>query len=268
MSVRVFDIGTSKYIPLEFMTFPGGERHVKPVDGTPLYANGFLQICAQPRDPWSLLDIALVADYCRRVFNPAELTLYMPYFPGARQDRGAPLTVKVYADLINSLEFDTVIIADPHSDVTPALLDNCRIQRLTDIFPILAVPGPDRAVMLAPDAGAIKRVSELAALTGHHVLNATKSRNPQTGALSNFGVPEIRPEYAVIVVDDICDGGGTFLGLADALGIERNRMYLWVTHGIFSKGLRELQSRFQWIGSTDSLWQYDDPDYVERLFPT
>ncbi|HUF99216.1 MAG TPA: hypothetical protein VMM60_13885, partial [Ilumatobacter sp.] len=55
-----------------------------------------------------------------------------------------------------------------------------------------------------------------------------------------------------VVVDDICDGGGTFIGLANAIGHPKHRMRLWTSHGIYSKPLEPLLERFERIASTDS----------------
>ena len=56
--------------------------------------------------------------------------LIIPYVPYARQDRteidGESFTLKVFADLINSAKFDKVIVFDSHSDVAPALINNCK----------------------------------------------------------------------------------------------------------------------------------------------
>lgn len=44
-----------------------------------------------------------------------------------------------------------------------------------------------------------------------------------------------------LIVDDICDGGGTFIGLAEELKRKNaGKIYLAVSHGIFSKGIDKL----------------------------
>ena len=67
------------------------------------------------------------------------------------------------------------------------------------------------------------------------------------------------------VVDENCDGGGTFIQLAKVFfahrhgtGIEKS-LNLFVTHGIFSKGLNPLKDAgFNCIGSTDSFINYQN----------
>jgi ribose-phosphate pyrophosphokinase len=46
---------------------------------------------------------------------------------------------------------------------------------------------------------------------------------------------------SVLIVDDICDGGRTFIEAAKLLYIEGvNNVYLYVTHGLFTKGIQIL----------------------------
>ncbi len=68
-----------------------------------------------------------------------------------------------------------------------------------------------------------------------------------------------------LVVDDICDGGGTFLGLADKFWKQTSisTLDLYVTHGIFSKGVRELLRMYHNVYSTDSYCRREaDVQYV------
>jgi ribose-phosphate pyrophosphokinase len=107
-----------------------------------------------------------------------------------------------------------------------------------------------RGTILLPDEGAVGRYDNLPWPT----LNATKKRDPLTGKLSGFEVPPISKfgEGPILIVDDICDGGGTFLGIAKELGNSRP-LYLYTTHGIFSKGFVDLRAMFKRIYTTDSV---------------
>jgi ribose-phosphate pyrophosphokinase len=234
-------------------TFSGGEPHVqldpKQIEGQYLWldarlgtADGFLRTLA-------VLDAA-------RACHPRRLGLFIPYFPGARQDRrqpGTPFTLSLYADAIARLAPDVVVTLDPHSDVLAARLD-------IEIIPAHAAMDrlPTYTGWICPDAGAEKRVHEAArALNQHRILHARKTRNAATGKLSGFQCEPITTPGNYLVVDDICDGGGTFIGLADAIrapGTESadHTLDLWTSHGIFSKGLGELLNRFRAIHTTDS----------------
>ena len=94
------------------------------------------------------------------------MTLRLPYLPYARQDRvtvaGEPLSVKVFCTLINAMKFDRVVVADPHSTVAPALLDRVEIESAEGFLgQVLALPGRGGVALVAPDAGAHKRVLAL-----------------------------------------------------------------------------------------------------------
>lgn len=251
----------SKIVPYKHFTFSGGEPHIEILDP------GFLTDVAitidarvaSGEDMMELLAVTAAVKAC----NPSKVRLFIPYFPGGRQDRaelGYAFTVKVYADLINAQEYDRVTIVDPHSPVTPALLDRVRVidpsywirqfilEHDWSSYPLTG--------LICPDAGAERRTLKLAKhLRIPNVVFARKKRCPRTGDLSGFSLEALPDRGSYLLADDICDGGGTFLGLAkeyrkDPFGCDH--LLLWVTHGIFSKGIDKLVNAFDLIGCTDS----------------
>ncbi|MFA8299606.1 MAG: ribose-phosphate diphosphokinase [Hyphomicrobiales bacterium] len=186
--------------------------------------------------------------------------LYLPYFPAARQDRvmrvGEPLSVKVYADILNSQSFQSITIFDPHSDVTAALLNNCRVvSNHKFISKVIDDIEQDQLQLVSPDQGALKKVYGLSSCLGiDKVVECSKHRDVKTLQLSNFKVyTEDLNQNPCLVVDDICDGGRTFIGLAKALK-EKNAgdLYLAISHGIFSYGFEELLRYYKCVYTTDS----------------
>lgn len=182
--------------------------------------------------------------------------LILPLVPGSRQDRlntsGDQLfTAKSVADAINARAFPSVTILDPHSDVTPALIDRCRVVSAADC---IKPPAGKYAAVVSPDAGAEKRASAVAQKLGVPLLHGWKKRDVSTGAISGFGLePSPVPTGSlVLVVDDLCDGGGTFIGLADKLDEAGLKAHLWTTHGLYTRGTAELLRRFGHIYCTDS----------------
>jgi ribose-phosphate pyrophosphokinase len=73
--------------------------------------------------------------------------------------------------------------------------------------------------------------------------------------------PELAEGRNCIVVDDICDGGRTFVEIAKQLP-PVTKLVLAVTHGIFSKGLRELLQYYNEIVTTNSLYPHAE-DVIE-----
>lgn len=265
-----------KSIAFEAFTFNGGEPHIKikadigkvshdlfsnkKTDLVPPKGNDHrdeVLITTRIRS-FKELGFLLVATDALKRMGVTKISLLLPYFPAARQDRvmvkGEALTVKVYADIINAAQYETVIILDPHSEVTPALLQ--RVQVINNhSFVQKAIAKEIDYLLISPDGGALKKVYKLAQhLNGQTVIECSKMRDVKTGELSGFKVfAEDLQGKTCVLVDDICDGGGTFLGLAKALKAKNaGKLILVVTHGIFSKGLAELTTVFSEIYCTDS----------------
>jgi ribose-phosphate pyrophosphokinase len=250
-------------ILFKWFFFSGGEPHVE--IELPEFLVG-KEVCIEARlgSPQGFMVLLALTDAIKRC-GPALLDLLLPYFPGARQDReeaGYALSVKMYADLINAQGYDSVFILDPHSPVTPALLDRVIILDhipLVETFLRDAGITPNGIGIICPDAGAERRTLELAFAIGcDNIVFARKKRDPRTGSLSGFSLDSLPTEGTYLIADDLCDGGGTFCGLAEEYLKDpkgTGSLLLWVTHGIFSKGLEgvEYMSKFfTRIGCSDS----------------
>jgi len=247
--------------------FPGGEPHFRITDNG--WGDGEKVLIVTRINSFNDLGMLAVAvDAIQRIGNYGSLMLHLPYFPGARQDRvcneGEALTVDVYATAINSMGFNMVHILDPHSDVAPALIDNCEVRNnhtfVEACIHDLYGNSDNDMLLISPDAGANKKIKDLAAHLNDdffiEVVKCDKTRNLSDGSISGFEVYADDLEGKdCLIVDDICDGGGTFLGLAQELKNKKaGDLYLVVTHGIFSKGFLELNKYFKGIYTTDSFF--------------
>ena len=246
-------------IDFETFTFSGGEPHIK--ISSPHTVNEKVMITNRIKSFNDLGFVLLAADALKRM-GVKQLELLIPYFPAARQDRlmipGEPLSVKVMANLINAVGFKKVHVVDPHSEVTPALLNNVEVISNHD-FVKRALEKLDNNLnnitLVSPDGGAAKKIFALSKyLGGIEVVEAGKVRDVKTGKLKDFRVFENDlTGKNCIVIDDICDGGGTFLGLAKALKAKgASKLILIVSHGIFSKGAHELKIHYDHIICSDS----------------
>jgi len=257
--------------------FSGGECHLN-LSNLELSDN--TKIISYLNNSDDIMCLLLAVDAIRRVRAHTKINLTIPYFPYARQDRvcntGEPLSVKVMANLINMLKCNKVVVYDPHSEVTPALLNNCEVISMADI--LLETNFYQHIIdknltFISPDAGAEKKVRETAkrfSQSTHKIdlICATKIRETSTG---NIIATEIHGDFNkkdVIILDDICDGGRTFIELAKTLN-ERGSgdIYLYVTHGIFSKGLSVLKENFKHIYCYHSMLieKEIDSDFVSIL---
>lgn len=218
-------------------------------------------------------DIFLIAqgvDSLRRI-GYTEISLFLPFVPNARQDRamvnGDAFGLKVFANYINSLKFRKVTVFDPHSNVTSALLENCVVIPAY-LFVVEVLKNETGAfTLIAPDEGAIKK-TELSAITlSKDFVFANKKRNPKTGEILDTKIYGDVKDKVVYILDDICDGGATFISLTQKLKQEgASEVNLIVSHGIFSKGLDVLYaSSINTIHTTNSVWQSSSTPKIYNL---
>lgn len=243
-------------IAFKSFTFSGGEPHIK-ID-TDFDKSEEVTVTHRINSFNDLGLLCLTVDALKHM-DVTLANLVIPYFPAARQDRlmipGEPLSVKVYADIINGFGFKKVIVLDAHSEVTPAVLDHCyAVPNHAFIQEVIRLIGTD-VTLISPDGGALKKIYKVSEfLGGVEVIECSKSRDVKTGKLTGFKAYTDNLEGKdCLIVDDICDGGGTFLGLAEELKKKNaGNLYLAVTHGIFNKGFDELKEVFQHIYTTNS----------------
>lgn len=234
--------GGNQNIELKWWTFSGGERNVKIVDTDCIARFGAFTVHCDYRGSDDIIDILLLVNACRNVDRNVKLRLLIPYFPFARQDRvmtpGEPFALQVMVNIIKSCNFNEVEVWDPHSDVLSGMFDPgvLKIVPQEDLVRI----GPDiDACIVSPDAGALKKIYKVAKRVNLPVVEANKVRDVTTGEIIKTKIDDDIKNYTkAYIVDDICDGGKTFVELAKVMR-DKNpsiNIVLHVTHGIFSKG--------------------------------
>ncbi len=213
------------------------------------------------------IELIICANQILKEMGVVNVELYTPYFLGARSDRkfgeGQTNYLKnVICPIINSQGFSKVIVLDPHSDVLEACLTNFHkinnIRLVDDALSYFLKEDEDNKVMLiSPDAGALKKIFDVAKEFGiSNVTTASKTRDVLSGRILRTELPtmDLRGIEHLVVIDDICDGGRTFIELAKAIKeITTLPIHLIVTHGIFSAGFGELEKYFDSIHTTDSI---------------
>ena len=159
--------------------------------------------------------------------------LILPYVPHARMDRvknpDELFTLKYFCEVINSLHFDNVVVSDVHSNVALALLDNIMQVNVAGLIEsVKEVCGAQ--TICYPDEGAMKRYSSI---IKHPYTFGIKKRDWETGKIERLDLVngDSVLDRDVLIVDDICSYGGTFLHTAKALKeAGANNIYLYITH--------------------------------------
>lgn len=198
-------------------------------------------------------------------------TWYIPYKPFARQDRTTGLghateSGMLYQLIQDHLKVERVIFLDVHSDLWPIghkihqfapiryymPFGNCKTGTFNQWEPSFH--------LIVPDKGARNKIPR--AFHSGQITYCDKTRDPVTGKLSGFIVPNIELRYnrPLVLVDDICDGGGTFIGIGKELQKYRKSitLILYITHGLFTKGVEELLKYFDCIVTTNSVCSIDN----------
>jgi ribose-phosphate pyrophosphokinase len=241
--------------------FPGGEvgvdiNNLSQVDG--MHAER-VYVYAQLQNSDDVMALLMATDALRMEFPLAKFMLDLPYIPYARQDRvcnaGEALSIKVFGRLINSLKYDMVQVTDPHSAVSLACIDNVSVRDQYSVFGDIKLSFND-VTIVAPDQGATKKCEEFAKKVGAAgVITCSKTRNLADGKIIGMTVdgPGDMSHLNLLVLDDICDGGRTFIELALLLEARNPKtLELAVTHGIFSKGVDVVSNHYDHIYTTNS----------------
>lgn len=245
------DTGDLVRAPGEVTAYPGGDTAVRHLEPAPAAAVPVVWNTGGTLDYAALGQWVAFHDRARLLAGDGEKSwrpvLVMPYLPSARGDHDITGDAQAAARLTAATGVRHVIAADPHSDAwADAAADwGLTVHDVTAAELIagstLTAPHWDWTAVIAPDRGAIERAGDVASALELPLLTAGKVRDSATGKLSSFTAPAGIGAGRFLVVDDICDGGGTFAGLAHTIHdtAPTAELHLWVTHGLFTGRWRE-----------------------------
>jgi ribose-phosphate pyrophosphokinase len=188
----------------------------------------------------NLMQLLIMMDALRRA-SARRITAVIPYFGYARQDRKTdgrtPISAKLVANLISASGADRVLTVDLHAGQIQGFFDiptdnlfggPVMIDDIKERF------GRDKIVMVSPDVGGVVRARALA-----NKLNAdlaiVDKRRPEAGKSEVMNIIGEVKGARCIMLDDICDSGGTLANAAAALKEQgAASVSAYVTHGVLS----------------------------------
>lgn len=194
---------------VEFGRFPNGEVNL-PIADISLRSYNEVEWMYEADEEFFLL--ALLKDFIDNTITKAYISIH--YMPHSRMDRANEsywFSLKTAAKMVNNMGWDYVHVVEPHSDVTPALLDKSFTVNwcMANIQKVLGMTGSTS--LFFPDAGAAKRYTyNMPYAVGN------KRRNFKTGEIESFTLSGDVHEK-VLIVDDMCSKGGTFVHSARLL---------------------------------------------------
>jgi ribose-phosphate pyrophosphokinase len=257
---------------VELKRFSGGECHVKFL--VPFSENDAVSINTRLNSSDDIMTLCLAVDALRNM-DVNHIEVFIPYIPYARQDRvmvpGEPLSIKVVAGIINALNLNKVIVFDAHSDVSVALLNKCtNVANHEMVKHFIHELKLTDFTLVSPDIGAYKKVDKLAEKMGYtgQIATGIKVRDLSTGQIikSDVNTDDLNGK-ACIVIDDICDGGRTFIELAQALKAKNaGDLYFIASHGIFSYNAIERlkDAGYKAVCSSNSISDREQTDFFKQ----
>jgi len=227
-------------IKLKQWIFPGGEVGIK-IDEELIYANDayYIRIDKIPSSDDIMMAIN-IADALQR-FGVYNIILDVPYLPYARQDRvchpGESFALEVFIKILGASAITGISTADLHSPVSIDLIRKNKFI-LTHINQDWCSDNlPYHDVLIAPDKGAESKI--IIYDKAKFIVCLSKTRTNSGVVYDDYPFDTIKG--TVCVVDDIFDGGATFLSLGNMLKRTQpniTEMNLYVTHGLFSNPVK------------------------------
>lgn len=252
-------------VVVKFGTFPNGERNLN--FNTICFHSNSTVILKYESDQ-DLFDLYILKRYMDQEIKDNKIGLLITYMPYCRMDRANEVytfNLKFVADFINRLNFNDVTVVEPHSDVTPALLNNAyTFTKFTSILfkRFMDIIKPKDFVVMYPDAGAEKRYSKTFC---YPTVVGMKQRDFSTGEIVKYDVigADVNGKD-VVIIDDLCSRGGTFIGATQALKeLGAKNVYLIVTHCENNVYTGDLFKHITKMFTTNSLLTKYNIDFID-----
>lgn len=186
----------------------------------------------------NLVELLIMIDAARRA-SAKRVTAVIPYFGYARQDRKdqprVSITAKLIANLITEAGADRVMTMDLHASQIQGYFD-IPVDHLygSSIFLNHLNNLSDNLAVVSPDVGGIKIARAYAKMLNSGLIVIDKRRPKQNLAEVMNIIGEVEGKD-ILLVDDLIDTAGTFVGAAKALKDKGARnIFGAVTHPLLS----------------------------------
>lgn len=249
----------------EVISFPDGEKHLRIQE---LNRKDTVAIRCRIKSSDDLFLLMQLSDILnRQCVEVEEIEIF--YLMSMRCDRlfsfEQPFSLKIVADVINSFNAKNVYIYEPHSHRCLDMIKNSRGVYLRGLNNTKF----NECDFCFPDSGAYKRYSTNIMSLLKPII-CKKVRDVATGKLLSFdivGFGSYKEGNPILVIDDLCDGGGTFCGIAEILRpLNPQNISLFVTHAVQKAGIEKVAKYYDKVYITNSYEDWNDlPDNVEVI---
>ena len=257
-------IDLTKGIGYSVLDFPDGEKHLVLKE---LNRKESVKVTCRISNSDDLFLLMQLADILNRQEVCVE-KLSILYLMGMRCDRlfslEQPFSLKIVANVVNSLNAELVEVCEPHSEASLRLINNSFGTYLSPL------PLTEDKIYCFPDKGAKERYSICVEAKIKNPITCSKVRDVSTGRLTGFAIEDkgdSKEGREIIVVDDLCDGGGTFCGIVEQLRkLNPKSITLSVTHAVQRGGIVKTATVYDRVIITNSYKDWNLallPDNVE-----
>ena len=249
-------------IPYHINSYPDGEKHLI-IEGHDWNKNKYINVITRIA---SMDDLFILIQVYRILYHEDVkiCELLLTYVLGARCDRRFSLGEAIDANIIQNL-IDTRINAkqiytlDYHSSLSyvPDWKD-------LKVFP--KEINRNAYLLVYPDKGAYNRFESVVGMSPFCV--GSKIRD-DSGIIIRLDKPHYRDreDSEIMVVDDLCDAGGTFIVLADVLKdrFPSKKKNIFVTHAIQKIGIERIAEHYEHVYITNSYKDWDKEELPSNV---
>ena len=254
-------------IKYDIFKFPDGEGQI--TLGEFSHKEDYIDVKCRITNAEELFIVCQVCDIFDRHAVNYVLSIY--YLMSMRMDRvmdfNRPFTLKIVMNMLGHYNASSIRVLEPHSEVY------CRLHPRAEGLFISTKGLPTNWVncqIVYPDKGASERYSfhygmDLPAI------QCSKERNASTGKITSIKIdnPQDIKDKPLLIIDDLCDGGGTFCGVAKAfekIGVSKDRLNISVIHMVNAKGIENLSKHFNHVWFTNSYKDWNNlPDNITLI---
>ncbi len=210
-----------------------------------------------------LMELLIMLDAFKRA-SPARITVVLPYYGYARQDRKdkgrVPISAKLVANLITKAGADRILALDLHAAQIQGFFDIpvdhlYAAKEIAKHVRSLGIP-PDELVVLSPDEGSIKKALDFQKYVGGKIAVVDKRRTSATEVKHHHLIGASVEGKTVVLFDDMISTAGTIAGgvnVAKEAGAKA--VFVCATHGVLvGEAIPKLKaSAVDQIAVTDSI---------------
>ena len=189
----------------------------------------------------AIMELLLMIDAAKSA-SAGRVTAVIPYYSYARSDKkDSPrisIAGRLVADLLQEAGADRVLTMTLHSPQVHGFfkvpVDHLSADRVLSAHFKKCVPNANEGVVLAPDAGSIKRASQIARRLGSGLAMIDKERLSDTEVRPRALIGSVEGKTVFIVDDEISTAGSLVETVNIARSMGAKDVYVAVTHGVYT----------------------------------